>query len=405
MMKFPQGFLWGAATSAHQVEGNNVNNDWWEAEENGSLPEASGQACRHYQLYGQDFNLAKELNHNCHRLSIEWSRVEPQAGEFLDAEINHYAQVLRALRERNLEPIVTLHHFTNPRWFSRLGGWAQPRLRPYFLRFVERVVSEFASQVKYWVTINEPTVYAYHAYMLGAWPPKEKSFLKARAVFDNFAATHIKAYQSIHAIYKKMGLPSPLVGIAANLQAYEYCRATLLNKIAVYLREKFCNLLFIDKLVRRHSLDYIGLNYYGRNLADVRVFGPRNIFFDTCQDGHLPLKKNSLGWDIYPLGLYNLLCRLKKYKLPVLITENGVCTEDDSLRWLFINEHLQSVRRALGEGADVLGYIYWSLLDNFEWDKGFAPRFGLIHVDYHSYQRTIRESARRFAQVCKDNTV
>ena len=175
MKKFPHNFLWGAATSAHQVEGDNVYNDWWFAEQNYALKEASGQACRHYELYAQDFEIAKELNHNCHRFSIEWSRIEPQEGKFDASAIEHYRQVIANLKKQKIEPVVTLLHFTNPVWFSKKGGWAKFKLQKYFLRFVERMVREFAGEVKFWITINEPLVYSSHSYLLGAWPPKEHS--------------------------------------------------------------------------------------------------------------------------------------------------------------------------------------------------------------------------------------
>jgi len=183
MIEFPKDFLWGAATSAYQVEGENSNSDWWEWEKRGRGKEPSGQACRHYELYKEDFDLAKSLNHNTHRLSVEWSRIEPQEGVFSDKELAHYQQVLTALRERNLKPLVTLHHFTNPVWFSRIGGWENKRSIDYFLRYTKRVVEALGNQVEYWMTINEPLVYAYHAYILGVWPPEKKSVFAARRVF------------------------------------------------------------------------------------------------------------------------------------------------------------------------------------------------------------------------------
>jgi beta-glucosidase len=400
-MEFDKKFLLGAATSAHQVEGNNKNNDWWAWEQAGIRRIPSLEACRHYQLYKEDFDLAKELNHNCHRLSIEWSRIEPESGKFSEPEIAHYRDVLDALKKRGIQPVVTLHHFTNPVWFMRAGGWLKPSACEYFLRFTERIVKEFAKDVKFWVTINEPNVYAYYGYLLGDWPPQEKSLLKTKIVLDHLALSHIRAYRLIHDIYKQNNLASPMVSISANLQAFEYCRPTLANKLAVYLRNKFYNLHSIERLFCRDSLDYIGVNYYGRALVDVKKFGLRHLLSDNCNENHLPLKKNSLGWDIYPLGLYKLLMQLKKYKLPVLITENGICTDNDALRWEYIQGHLRQAHRAIEDGVEVLGYIYWSLLDNFEWDKGFAPRFGLIDVNYSDYKRTIRESAKLMADVCK----
>ncbi len=405
MNKFPHNFLWGASTSAHQVEGRNIYNDWWLAEQSGALRQASNQACCHYELYAQDFAIAKELGHNCHRFSIEWSRIEPQEGVFQDFEIKHYHKVIAELRRQGIEPVVTLHHFTNPVWFSQRGGWARFKLQRYFLRFVERIVREFAGEVKFWVTINEPLVYSSHSYLLGAWPPKERSLFKTAKVTLNMARAHIQAYRIIHKIYRDRGLDRPMVSIAANLQAFELCRPTLKNKLAVYLRHKLYNLYFIEILLREKTLDYIGINYYGRNLADVESWGIKHLLLDTCKHNHHPLRKNSLGWDIYPQGLYKLLVSLKKYNLPILITENGICTEDDDLKWDYIREHLEQLHKSMEEGVNVLGYIYWSLIDNFEWDKGFEPRFGLVHVDYLTQKRTIRPSAKKLAEVSKTGLI
>jgi len=405
MDKFPLNFLWGASTSAHQVEGGNIHNDWWLAEQGGALKEASNQACRHYELYREDFAIAKELNHNCHRFSIEWSRIEPQEGVFQDSEIEHYRKVITELRNLGIEPVVTLHHFTNPAWFSQRGGWTKLKLQRYFLRFVEKIVAEFSGEVKFWVTINEPLVYSSHSYLLGAWPPKEHSLFKTAKVTLNMAQAHIKAYRIIHKVYRDKGLERPMVSIAANLQAFEFCRPTLRNKLAVYLRHKLYNLYFIETLLRKKALDYIGINYYGRNLADVESWGIGHLLLDTCKHNHYPLRKNSLGWDIYPQGLYKILVSLKKYNLPILITENGICTEDDELKWDYIREHLEQLLKSMKEGVNVLGYIYWSLIDNFEWAEGFGPRFGLVHVDYQNQKRTIRISAKKLMQVSKTGLI
>jgi beta-glucosidase len=401
MAMFPKDFLWGAAASSYQVEGNNANCDWWEWEKKNGLKDISGPACRHYELYKADFDLAKSLDHNAHRLSIEWSRVEPRQGEFSEKELAHYRDVIASLRQRGIEPIVTLHHFTNPLWFAALGGWKNKHSADYFLSYVKKIVELLAEDVHYWITINEPMVYIYHSYILGVWPPQEKSFSASKKVEKNLVAAHLKAYRLIRDIYRRNKLPLPAVSIAQNLQAFVACSPTLKNKIAVYLREHLYNFVFIEKLIRRKTLDFIGINYYGRNLADVEGWGFMNLLLDNCRHNHLPLEKNSLGWDIYPEGLGRLLLKLKKYKLPVMITENGICTEDDSQRWRFIRSHLEQVAASIGRGVKVIGYIYWSLIDNFEWDKGFGPRFGLIGVDYNTYQRTIRESAKNLALVYK----
>jgi len=399
MNRFPHDFFWGAATSAYQVEGNNLNSDWWEWEKKAGK-EPSAAACRSYELYEQDFDLAKELNHNAHRLSIEWSRIEPQPGQFSLKELEHYKDVILALKERGLEPIVTLHHFTNPLWFAKAGGWQNKKAPAYFLNFIQKAVNFLCADVRFWVTINEPMVYVYHAYILGQWPPQERSAWKAKAVTDNLVSAHIKAYRVIHGIYKQRNLQNCFVSIAKNIQFFTPCILNPMNKFASWLRDRYYNLDFIRRLLRYKSLDYIGINYYSRSAVELKKIGFRNLFVDVCENKeHSQLKKNSLGWDIYPQGLYELLIKFKRFNLPLFILENGICTEDDNLRWDFIHEHLKAVNRAMAEGVNVMGYIYWSLIDNFEWDKGFCPRFGLIKVDYNTYKRSIRESASKFAHV------
>jgi beta-glucosidase len=244
-------------------------------------------------------------------------------------------------------------------------------------------------------------VYAYHAYLLGIWPPQEKSLLKTKLVVNNLALAHIKAHRLIHGIYKKRNLAPPMVSIAKNMQAFESCTPTLKNRLGAYLRDRSFNFGFLEKLFRHKSLDFIGVNYYTRGLVHVTSWMPDKLFSESCS--HSRLAKNNMGWDIYPEGLYKLLLRLAKFGLPIFILENGICIEDDNLRWDFIRAHLNYLNLAMQQGAKVIGYIHWSLIDNYEWDKGFGMRFGLIDVDYNTYRRSIRESARKFAQVCRTN--
>jgi beta-glucosidase len=400
MINFPKNFLWGAATSAYQVEGDNANSDWWLWEKKVGK-ENSGHACRHYELYNQDFNLAKDLGHNAHRLSIEWARVEPQEGKFSSQELQHYIDVILALRSRHIEPMVTLHHFTNPIWFSESGGWENKRSVARFFRYCEVVTRALAKHVHYWITINEPSIYASHSYIFGLWPPQTKSVWETKAVYDNMTWAHIKAYGLMHKIYQELNLPKPAISIAQHLQAIIPCSDSVRDRLAVRLRKKWFHFGILDELARHKALDFIGVNYYSRQQVETKHWNLGSLVFDTCQKGHDPCPKNSLGWDIYPHGLYLVLKDLKKYHLPIMITENGICTEDDQQRWEFIKGHLKSIHQAMQEGVDVAGYLYWSLLDNFEWAQGFGPRFGLIDMNYQTGQRTVRESAKKFAHICK----
>jgi beta-glucosidase len=400
MIQFPKDFLWGAATSAYQVEGNNSNADWWPWEIK-SAKECSKEACRHYELYPQDFDLAQELNHNAHRLSIEWARIEPQEGKFSPEELKHYEDVILALRSRGIEPVVTLHHFTNPIWFSQSGGWENKRSAKRFFKYCEYVVRTLAKHVGIWVTINEPSIYASHSYIFGTWPPQTKSVWKTKAVYDNMAWAHIQSYRQIHKIYKDLGLARPSVGLAHHISAIVPCTNKLRDRVAVRLRKKWFHFGILDEIAHEQAMDFVGLNYYSRQQVETKNWSLGSLIWDTCQSNHDPCTKNALGWDIYPKGLYLILKDLKKYDVPVLITENGICTADDSQRWQFICDHLKSIHQAMQEGVNVKGYMYWSLMDNFEWAFGYAPRFGLIEINYQTFQRTVRESARKYAAVCK----
>lgn len=395
--------MWGAATSAYQVEGGNCFCDWWEWEES-SGKERSNQACRHYELFKEDFAIASGLGHNAHRFSIEWSRIEPQPGKFVQEELKHYFEVARVLGGLNIEPVVTLHHFTIPLWLAKKGGWENPRVVFYYLRFVEKILEILAPQVKYWITINEPMVYAYHGYIAAAWPPQKSSLFRAAQVKKNLLKAHLGAYSLIQDYYRKRNIPAPSIGIAQSMQAFVCCEDNFRNRLAARLRHYLFNLEFIDKAIGKNALDFIGVNYYTRSLVDVKSWGIKGLLLDICEK-HKNFPLNSMGWEIYPQGLFDLLCLLKVYNIPIIISENGICTQDDNLRWSYIYEHLKQIKLAIDKEIQVKGYLYWSLLDNFEWDKGFAPRFGLVEVDYTTFKRKARDSAFKFAEICRANSL
>ncbi len=400
MIQFPKDFIWGAAAAAYQVEGGNSNSDWWPWEIQAGK-EPSGIACNHYQLYEQDFDLAKSMNHKAHRLSIEWARIEPEEGKFSEKELQHYVDVVLALRARGIEPMVTLHHFTNPIWLSETGAWENKKVIKLFHRYCDVVVRALAKHVHYWITINEPTIYLSHSYILGWWPPQKKSFLSAWKVEKNMVVAHVDAYRLIHKIYGELSLAKPAVSISHHISAMLPCNSDLKNRWAARFRNYWFNFRILDEIMNCKAMDFIGINYYSRQLVHLKKWGIRNLIEDVCSENHHVVKKNFLGWDIYPEGLHELLLQLKKYDLPVMITENGICDADDSLRWEFLQEHLKGIHRAIEKGVKITGYLYWSLLDNFEWAHGYGPRFGLIQMDYKTQKRTIRESAKKYAEVCK----
>jgi len=420
VLEFPNGFLWGAATSAHQVEGNN-HNDWtewekrnaerlakeakdkWQPWQQEKFPEMfdpqnyiSGRTCDHYNRFEEDFDIAKILGHNAYRFSIEWSRIEPEEGKFNEEAIEHYRKVISALRERGIEPFVTLWHWTNPLWIRDVGGWENKKTIDYFTRYVEKIVSGLGVSVKFWMPINEPTIYAGHAYVVGVFPPQIKSLRRANKVLKNLAQAYKLTYLLLH---KEFG-DRVRVGNAHNLHYHvPFNRNNLLDILATKMLYYFRD----SRSIRwaRGFEDFIGLNYYFRDTVKFVLSGGRYAnFFDIRN----PNKEVSdTGRDIYPEGIYHLLKFLKKYGLPIYITENGMADTDDSKREKFIKEHLYWVYKAIQEGVDVRSYLHWSLLDNFEWDKGFWPRFGLIEIDYKTLERKIRPSAHAYTKICKEN--
>ncbi len=389
---FPKDFLWGSATSSHQVEGHNANNDWWLWEKGGRVKERSGDAARQYELFDDDFALAQKLSHNAHRFSIEWSRVEPREGEFNETEVDHYRRVLDSLLGRSLIPVVTLHHFTSPQWFVREGGWLDPKAAQRFSRYVRKMAEVFKDKVRYWVTINEPLVLAYNGYLIGQWPPGEKSFWTAWRMIHRCLKAHHQAYRDIHAAYSSS--QKPLVGIAHNLRPFAACpvKSNILCAIHARLRHYLFNMYFLERSEK--TTDFIGVNYYEREFISHDSQNKLGLLGDNCNLAHRHSDHvNQMGWGLFPEGLSEVLRWLKKYNKPILITENGTAEDDDRDRAHFIIAHLKEVESAIAEGIPVKGYFYWSLIDNFEWDKGFDRRFGLVEVDYKTFERRMRPSA------------
>jgi len=397
-LKFPEGFKWGSSTSAHQVEGDN-HNDWSEWEKSRPLEFQSGKACDSYNRYEEDFDIAKSLNQNIHRFSIEWSRIEPKEGRFDHETMHHYVNVVKALRERGIEPMITLWHFTNPVWFAEKGGFLNVDSPEIFTRYVKYVVDNLKDRVGLWITFNEAaSVYAWFSYLNGQWPPQHKNIFEYIKVRKNLIKAQALAYQEIKKIYSvpqtlsetnptshnvEVGLVESNVFIVHGNLWYE----KLIGKLYNYQR----NLYFWDKALPYY--DFLGLNYYH---VDRRVLGS---YRTLLKQGWMP----EMGWETYPKGIYHRLMELKKFKKPIYITENGIADTKDEQREKFIKDHLRWVWQAIHDGVDVRGYMYWSLLDNFEWARGFKPRFGLVEVDFNTFARKIRPSALEYAKICREN--
>ncbi len=418
-LRFPPAFRWGTATAAHQVEGQ-LNNDWsaWE-QTPGKVKDGTdcSRSCEWWSgRYAEDWELARAMSQNALRLSVEWSRLEPCEGGWDFAATARYRKMLAALRDHGIEPMVTLFHFTSPLWLMRKGGWENEATAALFERFCARVVQELGDLVDLWCTINEPSVYAIYSYLLGLWPPQKRDALSTIRVLRHQLLAHALAYRAIHWVQ-----PSARVGLAQHLRVFDpYKPQSPLDRWAAGLQDYMFNRLVLDAPAEgvlrpplgcnasvsklADSQDYIGLNYYSRDMAAFDITQPGLLFTRRFP---MPGADFSMeGWgEIYPEGLYRLLKRLRRYGKPVFVTEVGVPDNDDSKRPRFLITHLAAVHRALSEGVPVEGFYFWSLVDNFEWAEGFTARFGLIDLDLETGQRTLKRSGQLYGEISRAGAV
>ena len=407
-VNFPKGFLWGASTSAYQVEGGN-HNQWtvWELAHASELAKhadkkyshlpswddikkqakdpdnyVSGRAADHYNRYQQDFKLLKKLNLNSFRFGVEWSRLEPEEGKWNQEALEHYRIYIETLKKLDIEPVINLWHWTFPVWFAEAGGFTNGANLRYFDRFVTKISEEYGHLLRYVITLNEPNNYVSFGYQLGTWPPGEKNFLRGGWTYWNLVRAHRRADKII-----KRRHPEMQVGIAAQLANIQAKRPhNLFDGLSTKIMRYVWNWWFLRRI--RKQQDFVGFNYYFTDYY-TGVFKRENP--------KTPL--NDLGWYMEPEGLYPLLLRIwSRYKKPIIVTENGVADAKDEYRRWWIEESIVAMQRAISEGVKIKGYFHWSLLDNFEWSDGFWPRFGLVAVDrQHGLKRSIRPSAKWLA--------
>jgi beta-glucosidase len=393
---FPPAFLWGAATSAHQVEGDNVNNDWWEFEHHpgATVLETSGDAIDHYHRYRGDFALLRSLGHNAHRLSVEWSRIEPAPGRFSRAAVAHYRRVLSAVADAGMSAFVTLHHFTLPRWFAAGGGWLNPQAVDVFGRYCAHVAAELGDLMPFVCTINEPQMVALHGYLEGCHPPAVTNLVLWKRVGRVLTQAHAAA---VRAIRRHAALPR--IGLAVQLPMLDAARdddacAALLR----LLRHEIVD-LHLDALAGADAGDWLGVQYYRRQWVDPASL---TLFADPPPGTQL----TQMGWGVHPDGLRHMLHRTAATGLPLYVTENGIATEDDNERLDYIESHLTAVAQARREGVDVRGYMHWSAFDNFEWAEGYRPKFGLIAVDCErDFTRVPKPSAYAYGRVARSGRI
>ncbi|MEK7331269.1 MAG: family 1 glycosylhydrolase [Candidatus Eisenbacteria bacterium] len=424
--RFPAGFLWGAATSAHQVEGGNRFNDWWRFEQQpGSIADGtmSGDACRHYQRFDEDFALAAGDGHNAHRLSLEWSRIEPARGRFDATAVAHYHAVFESLRRHRLVPIVTLHHFTNPLWIADQGGWENRETIDRFAAFVRFCAREYGGEVDRWITVNEPEVYAFRAYSEGLWPPRRRDASAALAVLAHLLEAHGRAYRILHAEdtrdadgdghaavvgFAKAWFPLeplrpwfPPDVLCARIEDAVFNRAVARAPVTGDIHLAIPGARGVKRRLAelKGSLDLFGLNHYTRwkvrALAREAHVVPRGA------------RVTDLGWEIHPRGFEQALVLAGEAGVPVLVTENGFADASDAFRPRALVEYLLHMARAIERGVNVIGYLHWSLMDNFEWADGYRPRFGLYRVDFDRPERPRepRPSAGVFRRIARANAV
>ena len=408
---FPEGFLWGASTSSHQVEGE-LRNNWTEWEEEnvqeliGRTPKYireelqtfsmeedchksnSKYSCESFKYWERDIEAMKELGLKAYRFSIEWSRIEPQEGVFSQEGLDYYINLVKELKENGIESVVTLWHWTIPVWLEKEGGVMSKSFFMYWKRFVEFVLNGLGDEVIYWITINEPGVFCAMSYLVGRWPPcKKSSFLSLKYQLYIFPKSHRIAYKIIKG--KNVGAKVSFAHQAPNFEAYE---GKFINKVIATVSNFFVNHIQLNS-VRRY-LDFMAINFYFNNL--VSISGNKNT-----ND-----KVTDLGWWYKPETLEDILKTLyKKYKLPIMVTENGLADDQDMLRKDWIEKSVVAMGNCINDGVEIMGYLHWSLLDNFEWADGFWPKFGLVSIDYETKERRIRDSARFYSNIIKRNGI
>lgn len=401
---FPKDFMWGAATSAHQVEGNNINSESWVLEH---LPdtiyaEPSGDACDHYHRYPSDIALLAELGFNAYRFSIEWARIEPEEGEFSYAELEHYRRMLATCHEHGIKPVVTFHHFTSPRWLMRYGGWLDDKTPERFARYCERATNHLGDLIGAACTVNEPNLPVLLSRLLpfslqegGWWSAAAQAFgvtpdrlglfqfVTQPKMGEIIFEAHRRAFDALHA--GPGNFPVGLTLALVDIQAADGSE----SKAAEFQRE--LSDIYLEQL---RADDFVGVQTYAR-----MVVGPEGMI-PPGED----VEKNQMGEEYYPEALGGTIRHAAEVTgIPVLVTENGLSSTDDSRRLEYFQRALRCVVNNLKDGFDVRGYFAWSAFDNFEWNSGYRPKFGIIAVDRETQERTPKPSAYWLGDVARSN--
>ena len=394
---FPDGFTWGTATAAHQIEGGNWNNDWWAFEHTpgSGVVEPSGDACDSWHRWADDADIVAGLGLDNYRFSVEWSRIEPEDGEWSTAALDHYARLCDGLRDRGIDPVVTFHHFTNPRWLAERGGWERPETAERFAAFCERVAAHLGpDRIARACTINEPNIVAFCGWVLGVFPPARTDLGLSRQVGEHFVDGHRRAVDAIRA-----AAPGVPVGLTLSMQEWTPVGDTAEELDAAQARIDSGRSLMEDVfLAATDGDDFVGVQTYSRS----RWSGQGML---GAEEG---VERLIMGYEYWPQSLEATIRRAWEVtggRVPIVVTENGIGTDDDEQRIRYTHTALEGVLACLADGIDVRGYTYWSLLDNFEWAFGYGPRFGLVDVDRTTFTRTPKPSADWFGAVARANAL
>ena len=415
---FTKNFMWGCATAAHQVEGRNENNTWfaWEQEEGRILDGAqSGLACDWWGgRWREDFDRAVAASHNAHRLSIEWSRIQPTPDRWAEDALDRYRDMLIGLRERKMTPMVTLHHFSEPLWVAEQGGWENEDIIEAFAAFVRKAVQALKPYCSLWVTINEPNVFVFSAYIDGVFPPGKKDLKLARKVLDHMVRAHARAYHIIHELQ-----PEARVGTAINYRGFKPATwlpadRWLSNAFSRLFNDAFPRALqkgVLDTIFKKYTIpaaagtqDFLGLNYYTSERVRFNPFAPGEFFSQRSFPSDALLSESGMIAH-HPFGMVDCVRWGRQFGVPMIITENGVDDADDELRPQYMLEHLYDLWRITNNNYPVEGYFHWTLVDNFEWERGWSQRFGLWGLDTETQARLRRPSADLFAEICRTNGI
>lgn len=428
-MSFPDNFLWGAASASAQVEGAWVEDGkclsiWDVAGKHIKSGEDCHTACDHYHRYKEDVALMKELGLKSYRFSVAWPRVMPEKGKINPKGIQFYKDLVAELKAANIEPLVTLYHWDMPLWVHQEGGWKSPKIIDYYLDYVKVVVEALSDEVQYWMTFNEPQCFIMLAYVMGAHAPFKHDVFTYKNHLRHMLLAHGKAVRLIRETAKT----KPIIGIAMAATTYipdsedeaglrDAAKKSFESQVGEGSNGLYGDPIFLGKasktLRKKLSAEDLKIISEPMDFVGVNVYQPSNPMINKKEYHAENFTKSSLGWVIDGRCLYWTIRQYwERYHVPVMVTENGMANSDavsadgkvhDPIRTQFLDDFLAGVKRAVDEGIPVVGYQHWSIMDNFEWCEGYGPRFGLIHVDYKTQKRTIKDSGYHYAEIIRTN--